>query len=302
MGPVSEGGGLSRSGTARSTPRRRQGLPPRRSSGPAGQSAGSRGGHVVDVALLFAELARVPGVTQAELGRRYRKSPGYVSVVCRLGRALHGLPPETRDVLRVSHFTLKAAQGLVGRYPDPEALQGAALRLARTAPAARVRARVGVPGDWHAAPVGPDVIDPLPEPADALAHRDTFAYAWDAELARRDPAAALAAFEAYVRTTTDEVVRRLRRAAGDSGPITTRPTWAAGPPGVPAPTAGRGAADDASIRLLQERVRDTLRAHRARMQEFLTERARSLERRAAGRGGSLQPLAVDPGDLEADLA
>ncbi len=260
---------------------------------------------MVDLALFFAELARAPGVTQADLGRRYRKSAGYVSILCRLGRALEGLPPLQRDALRVPHVTLKAAQGLVSRYPDAAALRAAASRLAASPPPTRRRARAGSPGQWDRPPAGPDVIDPLPEPPAARSRQDAFVYTWDADAARRDPAAALARFEAFVRETTDEVIARLRRTAGDVGPASTRPDPS---------RAGRGSSpipagfDELSLRQLHERVGATLRGHRARMQEFLAERGRARGRTPAP-GGALDdaaPAADDADaereDLERDLA
>lgn len=328
--------------------RRSAGLPAR---GIGPQATPARGGHVVDLALLFAELLRAPGTRQADLGRRYRKSPGYVSVVCRLGRALQEMAPEARDVLRVPHFTLKAAQALVSRYRDPAALRAAATRLAATpsigtttavgAGAARVRARQGAPGQWDRAPDGPDPIDPLPEPANAMSRRDTFVYAWDADAARRDPGAVLAGFEAFVRATTDEVVVRLRRLAGDLGPP-PRPAAYAGSPDAggrrrprvtpdaavaPSDAHERRSAeppghddgarvfthgcDETALRRLDARVAETLRAHRARMDAFLAERDPARTGRlvpgppvgsATGPGGSFTPLPVDPADIDADLA
>jgi hypothetical protein len=288
----------------------------------------ARGGHVVDLALLFAELLSAPGVTQADLGRRYRKSPGYVSVVCRLGRALRELPPDARDALRVPHFTLKAAQDLVSRHRDPAALRAAAARLAALPPVvprgapARTRARHGTAGQWDRAPDGLDAIDPLPEPRDAVTRRTAFSYTWDAEAARRDPRAVLADFEAFVRETTDEVVRRLRHAAGDLGrvPLGGAPSGllprrslrasphdpggrgrgpAGMPSGAPEPSAadaspsGESTAgererifangfDDMALRKLNARVAETLRAHRARMDAFLAERERGRTRVAGG--------------------
>jgi hypothetical protein len=333
------------------------------------QGTPARGGHVVDLALLFAELLSAPGVTQADLGRRYRKSPGYVSVVCRLGRALREMPPEARDDLRVPHFTLKAAQALVSRHADPATLRAAAARLAASPPVAvrggvpsldaRARARQGAPGQWDRAPDRPDPIDPLPEPPDAMSRRSAFVFAWDPDAARRDPRAVLAEFEVFVRAATDEVVRRLRHTAGDLGPVSPNPpvlpgAVPAGPAlrpsygaGVSLPRGGdpggagtegatpardgfpeaaspgaahvqhaedgavagagpfAGGLDDTTLRRLDARVAETLRAHRARMDAFLIDRERGRGAGAApatGRGGSLAPLGVDPADLDADLA
>ena len=267
----------------------------------AGASRPGRGGHVVDLALLFAELARAPGVTQADLARRYRKSAGYVSVVCRLGHALRALPPEARDRLRVPHFTLKAAQALVSRHPEPAALRTAAVRLAAAPPPARVRSRVGVPSAWDRAPARGDGLDPLPEAPDAISQRGAFVYAWDAEAARHDPAAVLADFEAFVRETTDEVIRRLRRESGDFGSAPAQPGRGVGGRATSAVPAGYG---ELSLRQLHERVRATLRGHRARMDEFLAERERARGRGAAWAQSANEgppPAEADAGEVEPDL-
>lgn len=266
----------------------------------AGVGRSARGGHVVDLALLFAELARAPGVTQADLARRYRKSAGYVSVVCRLGRALRNAPPEVHDRLRVPHFTLKAAQALVSRHPEPAALRAAAVRLATTPPTARARSRVGVPSAWDRTPARANSLDPLPEAPDAITQRDAFVYTWDAEAAQRDPAAVLAEFEAFVRATTDEVVARLRHSAGDFGPTPGRPAPGVGGRGAPSVPAGYG---ELSLRQLHERVRATLRGHRARMDEFLADRERARGRSAARAptADGAPTAAAAPGEAETDL-
>jgi uncharacterized small protein (DUF1192 family) len=274
-------------------------------------TSASRGGagqrvHVLDTAVLFAELELAPNTSQADIARRYRRSPGYVSVLCRFGHAVRHLPPEARDHLRVGTLTFKGVQHLVSRHADPVAVLRAAQALAaRPARPRAPRARLGAPSQWDHAPAGPDAIDPLPE--SPAARPDLFSFHFDEQLARRDPAAALAAFEAHVRAATDEVVARLRRAAGDVGPPPAREGLT--PVGRPdaAARAARAALDELSLRQLHERVGATLRAHRERMAAFLSERDRSRASaraagRAAGPDGSLTPLPVSPDDIEADLS
>jgi hypothetical protein len=162
---------------------------------------------------------------------------------------------------------------------------------------------------WSRAPNGPELLDPLPEPPDAISRRCTFTYEWDAVAARRNPAAALADFETFVRAATEEVVSRVRRAAGDLGfvgSVARSQQGAAGAPaGTAAPNAAAGAGvtrlDETALRQLDARVADTLRAHRARLQTFLADRDRARSQ-GRGPGGSHTPIAVDPSELEADLA
>lgn len=245
---------------------------------PASGGRPSRGVHVVDVAVIFAELERA-GTAQADIARQYRKSAGYVSVLCRLGQALRTLPLDERSALRVRQVTFKAAQSVVSRHRRSDAILGALRTLAAAAPGPRLRRTAGGTGVWRE-PVTPRPdeapLDPLPlSPADAAARAAAFVFPWDAAAAARDPGAVLASFEAFVRTATDEVVERLRRAAEtlpvDSSRLTSRREV-----GLPTPSAP--AADhhtvalDLSIRQLNDRVAAMLRAHREKMTEFLADR------------------------------
>lgn len=246
---------------------------------------------MVDVAVIYAELERA-GTSQADIARQYRKSPGYVSVLCRLGHALRTLPAEERSTLRIRQVTFKAAQAVVSRHRRGDAILGALRGLAAVPTGPRLRrSTMGGAGVWRE-PVAtrPDEapLDPLPlSPAEAAAREADFVFPWDPAAATRDPGAVLASFEAFVRTTTDEVVARLRRAAGTLPP---QPDRAARRPTGGTPFAGAAANDasavplDLSIRQLNDRVSAMLRTHREKMAEFLAERD---ARRAGSKSGDL---------------
>ena len=266
----------------------------------------------MDVAVLFAELERAGGAAQADIARQYRKSAGYVSVLCRLGAALRTLPPEERTALRVRPVTFKAVQAVVSRYRRADEILGALRELAASRPAPRRRRAAGGAGLWREPPAArpdEDLLDPVPLPAAlAEARAADFVYRWDDAAAVRDPAAALAAYEAFVRRMTEEVVGRLRHAAGT--PLGRRAArgGAAAPPGAVDEAAG--IALDVSLRQLDERVAATLKAHREQMDRFLAERGAP---RAAGGGPpggwpgagapprAAPPIEVTPEELEADF-
>ena len=245
---------------------------------------------MVDVALLYAELERTSGAARADIARQYGKSPGYVSIMCRLGYALRTLSPEAREALRVRQITFKAAQAAVSRFPRVPDLLAALDGLAAVPPARRRRRAAGGAAPWRA-PVAPhpdeDPLDPLPLLAGERAARQAagqadLVFRWDAAAAQRDPAAVLDAFEAFVRAATDDVVDRLRRAATHRTPSKiggadgTRTDGAPRLPSVLPP----GFSLELSLRALDERVKATLRTHRQRMAEFEAERA--APRRAPG--------------------
>lgn len=275
-----------------------------RHPGPSGRP--SRGVHVVDVAVIYAELERA-GTSQADIARQYRKSAGYVSVLCRLGHALRTLPADERSALRVRQVTFKAAQAVVSRHRRGDAILGALRQLAAVPTGPRLRRTTGGAGVWRE-PVAtrPDEapLDPLPlSPAEAAARTADFVFPWDPTAAARDPGAVLASFEAFVRTTTDEVVARLRRAAGTLPAQLDRAAWR---PLGGTPLAGAAANDasavplDLSIRQLNDRVSAMLRTHREKMAEFLADRdarrggskSGDLARRTAHNLGSNPPAAA----------
>ncbi|MDQ6827537.1 MAG: hypothetical protein M3081_01575 [Gemmatimonadota bacterium] len=241
------------------------------------------GVHVVDLAVLYAELDRAPGISQADIARRYQKSQGYVSVLCRLGVALIPLFPDERDALRVPHFTFKAAQLIVTRARgDAGAIVRAAQSLAQSRPRPRkrrgARSRFGASGpaqwDQPLAGAGDDLDPVLGFPSPLADTSDEFAYRWDEELARRDPRAALAAYEAHVDAMTTVVIARLRRAAGATGEsLTTAKARTFGDPALALAAAqDRLLRTDISLRELNDRVSATLRAHRAKLDAFLEQR------------------------------
>lgn len=280
-------------------------MPPRRARPRSTLSTTRPGVHALDLALLYAELERVRGVTQADIARTYRKSPGYVSVLCRLGRALRTLPVDEREALRVPHLTFKAAQTAVSRTANADALLATLRQLAAARPPARRRrSRTGTAGAW-AEPVErgghEDLIDPVPLPSAAVATlSDAYTFTWDAAAAARDPAAALAAYEQFVRATTAEVVARLRRTLDDRAlELDPRPA-AVGPAELPDSAADAGrVSSELSLRQLTARVDATLMAHRERMAQFLAERAA----RDALRGPSvLSAGSVTDEERDADFA
>ena len=245
---------------------------------------------MVDVAVIYAELERA-GTSQADIARQYRKSAGYVSVLCRLGHALRTLPAEERSALRVRQVTFKAAQAVVSRHRRGDAILGALRGLTAVPTGPRLRRTTGGAGVWRE-PVAttPDEapLDPLPlSPAEAAARAADFVFPWDPAAAARDPRAVLASFEAFVRTTTDEVVARLRRAAGTLPALPDRAAWrpTGGTPFAAAAVNDASAVPlDLSIRQLNDRVSAMLRTHREKMAEFLAERD---ARRAGSKSGDL---------------
>ena len=270
----------------------------------------SAGVHVLDLALIYAELERMPGVTQADIARKYQKSAGYVSVLCRLGQSVRSLPPEAREALRVPRITFKAAQAAVSRYPAPAdraALLAALQELAAGRPATRSRQRsmTGGTAAWREpVPYGSheDPIDPVPLPPSlAKPPAEAYVFRWNAEAVARDPGGVLEDYERFVRETTADVVMRLRRALDgrlDGGAVTptrsvpatdrTAPGSAPTPDAPATPSLAREPVAkpatildaDLSLRQLTARIDAQLKAHRERMAEFLAERERARSRRS----------------------
>jgi hypothetical protein len=307
-----------------------------------GDAAPGRGVHVIDVAVLYAELERAGAgrgrTSQADIARQYRKSAGYVSILCRLGHALRALPVEARDPLRVGGVTFKAVQAIVTRHRTPEAVVAALRTLAETRPTRRRRRVEGGAALWRG-PVAErpheDHLDPLPRPEGAapVEHAE-FRYRWDAELAVRDPDRVLAEYEAFVRAMTGEVVERLRRvthARGLGAPATGRPPIPPTGKGASVTHAGRGDPVDPggrtysdafpgvplplelSVRQLNDRVSSMLRTHRERLAQFLAEREAAYASRGSGDTAkkattssaphrAAAPDDVSPEEIDADLA
>lgn len=84
--------------------------------------------HPVERALDFRALERA-GLTGAQIARRRRKSPGYVSVLLRLGRALDALDADERTALCSPRVTVGLIQRIV-RVGVPDAEIRAQLRAA----------------------------------------------------------------------------------------------------------------------------------------------------------------------------
>ena len=249
----------------------RRPITPRTQSAKPRATARPRGVHVVDLAVVFAELERSPGVTQADIARRYRKSPGYVSVLCRLGHALRRLSPEEREALHVPHLTFKATQAIVSRASDADGiLRGVEALASLRPPDRRPRAARGAAGLWHRPLPESDTLDPLP--VESATSAGEFVFRWDEAAARRDPGRVFAEYEEFIRAMTNNVMARLRRVVEE----TARPLL---PTRRDAADRIIGADDawlhaDLSIQQLNDRVAATLRAHRAKLDEFLAERER----------------------------
>ncbi len=77
---------------------------------------------MLDRAADYARLAD-QGHTAAEIGRRRRKSPGHVSILLRLGRALATLPEGERAALHSPRVTWRLVQRLVRTDVDPASLR-----------------------------------------------------------------------------------------------------------------------------------------------------------------------------------
>lgn len=96
--------------------------------GPALPALDGRRRHPIDRALDFRALER-GGLSGAQIARRRRKSPGYVSVLLRLGRALEALDPAEQAAFRSPRVTIGLIQRLV-RVGVPDAELRAQLRAA----------------------------------------------------------------------------------------------------------------------------------------------------------------------------
>lgn len=107
---------------------------------PADGSAGGLGRHWVDRAREYRRLVREQGWSQATVARRKRKSRGYVSVLVRLGDALHGLSDAQLTPFRAPTLTFRAAQQLARGDATDDEIRARLLDAARR-PRTRVRRR-----------------------------------------------------------------------------------------------------------------------------------------------------------------
>lgn len=81
-----------------------------------------RRAHVLDRAAEYVRLAE-QGLSGAQIARRRRKSPGHVSILLRLGRALATVPQGERAALRSPRVTWRLVQRLVRADVDPASLR-----------------------------------------------------------------------------------------------------------------------------------------------------------------------------------
>ncbi|GJG89502.1 hypothetical protein tb265_46830 [Gemmatimonadetes bacterium T265] len=90
--------------------------------GPTGPRLDARRAHVLDRAAAYVALAD-HGLSAAQIARRRRKSPGHVSILLRLGRALADVPADERAALRHPRVTWRLVQRLVRADVDPGSLR-----------------------------------------------------------------------------------------------------------------------------------------------------------------------------------
>jgi hypothetical protein len=230
----------------------------------------AKGPHLVDTALAFATLED-SGVLQTVIAKRYRKSAGYVSVCCRLGRALWTASEGDRATLRDARVGIKAAQRIVrreARPPEVLAALGALVTIAK--PAHRRRRGAGAGGTWRG--LGAH-----------RATRDAWTFAWDDTAARRDPRAYLAAFEEFLHDVNDEVVDRLRTLIRTGTDVATDRAVEQGPPGAelphrPPPTLEERRLGELSLRQLYARVDEQRRVARAAVEQELARRRQGVDK------------------------
>jgi hypothetical protein len=254
-----------------------------------------------------------PHKTQADIARETGRSPAAISVLCRVGAALHPLTAAEREPLLTRHLTYTLLAHLVARHSGAESLRRAIVATAARPPLPTRRTRGGQSSSGTALWTrGADVGDPGRTPLDPLpsaASPAAFAYRFVGAEWQANAEAAFDEFAAFLRTTLDGVMRQAVRAIGagdgplrltDPRPSTRRPD---------APTArADAAAQELALRQLQTRVDALLKGHRAQLAAFEAEReARRAQRpglldRPSG-GGTLTPLSdVDATEIEADLA
>lgn len=174
----------------------------------AGASSMPRRLHILDRALDYVALAD-GGLSVAAIARRRRRSKGYVSIVLRLGRALHGLLPEEIAVFRSDRITWKLAQTIVRADADGATIRRhlrAALGGFSVHNVDRRRHRTGrsaMPGATAAS---------LASGAASSAESGEFCWRWDAAWVDRDPVGYVTAYRHHLLLLHRGIGTRLRHA------------------------------------------------------------------------------------------
>ena len=146
--------------------------------------------HIVDRALVAAALRKDRGWSAARIGRRWRRSRGYGSIVLRLGQALTGMSPMELEVLRAPGITYKVVQRTVRRGMDAQAVRRALVKeiswptqdgRKRRGKGKADRGQGGLPG-----------------------------WAWDSKLAAEDPLGFLADYATAVHEYHREISSKFR--------------------------------------------------------------------------------------------
>jgi hypothetical protein len=180
--------------------------------------------HAIDQARMLHALEDPPHKTQADIARETGRSPAAISVLCRVGAALHPLTAAEREPLLTRHLTYTLLAHLVARHPGAESLRRAIVAAAARPPLPTRRTSGGQSssgtGLWTR---GADVGDPGRTPLDPLPATPTttaFAYRFVAAEWQADAEAAFDEFAAFLRTTLDGVMRQAVRAIGaGDGPL-----------------------------------------------------------------------------------
>ena len=160
--------------------------------------------HVLDRAAEYVRLAD-QGLSGAQIARRRRKSPGHVSILLRLGRALTTVPEGERAALRSPRVTWRLVQRLVRADLDPASLRkqlrDAVGGFSTHNVDARQRRRRAAPG--HGA---------TPGAAPGAAPTRGVAWGWDAAWFADDPVGYAAAHLAHLTHVHDVVAGRAEHA------------------------------------------------------------------------------------------
>lgn len=165
---------------------------------PPGRAALGRGRsrHIVDVACDYARAHRAHGWTAKEIARRRGRSPGYGSMVLRLGLAVVDLSSAELALFRTPRVTLLEISRRLRRDMDVAAIRRMLLSLATTpAPDGR-RGRGGT--------------RTAPSLRSSPRRRGAHTWRWDETAAAHDPAGAVTAWLDHVRATERELAQGLR--------------------------------------------------------------------------------------------